>query len=96
MSAEVEDLTVEYTDEETGEVVIKELSKEVLAKGAWPTVMFFYQDRDPKTGEFSEPKVSLRRYRKMQGTFKPKGKFTITGKAQSEAIINVLKKWYNI
>ena len=24
MSAEVEDLTVEYTDEETGEVVIKE------------------------------------------------------------------------
>ena len=67
MSAEVEDLTVEYTDEETGEVVIKELSKEVLSKGAWPTVMFFYQDRDPKTGEFSEPKVSLRRYRKMQG-----------------------------
>lgn len=43
MSAEVEDLTVEYTDEETGEVVIKELNKEVLSKGAWPTVMFFYQ-----------------------------------------------------
>ena len=55
MSAEVEELTVEYTDEETGEVVIKELDKEVLSKGAWPTVMFFYQDRDPKTGEFSEP-----------------------------------------
>ena len=41
MSAEVEDLTVEYTDEETGDVVIKELNKEVLSKGAWPTVMFF-------------------------------------------------------
>ena len=68
MSAEVEELTVEYTDEESGEVIIKELDKEVLSKGAWPTVMFFYQDRDPKTGEFSEPKVSLRRYRKMQGT----------------------------
>ena len=48
MSAEVEELTVEYTDEETGEVVIKELDKEVLSKGAWPTVMFFYQDRDRK------------------------------------------------
>ena len=90
MSAEVEELTVEYTDEESGEVVIKELDKQVLSKGTWPTVMFFYQDRDPKTGEFSEPKVSLRRYRKMQGMFK------ITGKAQAEAIINVLKKWYNI
>ena len=27
MSAEVEELTVEYTDEETGEVVIKELDR---------------------------------------------------------------------
>ncbi len=93
---EVEDLTVAYSDEESGEEVIKELNKEVLSKGAWPTVMFFYQEKDAKTGDFGEPKVSLRRYRKMQGTFKPQGKFKITGKAQAEAIIDVLKKWYNI
>jgi hypothetical protein len=40
--------------------------------------------------------VSLRRYRKMAGNFKPQGKFKITGKAQAESIIDVLKKWYNI
>jgi hypothetical protein len=93
---EVEELTVAYSDEDSGEDVIKELGKEILSKGAWPTVMFLYQERDAKTGEFTEPKVSLRRYRKLQGTFKPQGKFKITGKAQAEAIIDVLKKWYNI
>ena len=58
---EVEELTVAYSDEDTGEEVIKEIGKEILSKGAWPTVMFFYQERDPKSGEFTEPKVSLRR-----------------------------------
>ena len=93
---EVEELTVAYSDEDSGEEVVKEIGKEILSKGAWPTVMFFYQERDPKTGEFTEPKVSLRRYRKMNGMFKAQGKFKITGKAQAEAIIDVLKKWYNI
>ena len=69
---EVEELTVAYSDEDTGEEVIKEIGKEILSKGAWPTVMFFYQERDPKTGEFTEPKVSLRRYRKMAGKSSPK------------------------
>jgi hypothetical protein len=32
----------------------------------------------------------------MNGMFKPQGKFKITGKAQAEAIIDVLKKWYSI
>ena len=93
---EVEELSVAFSDEDTGEEVIKELGKEILSKGAWPTVMFLYQEKDPKTGEFTEPKVSLRRYRKMNGMFKPQGKFKITGKAQAEAIIEVLKKWYSI
>ena len=39
--------TIEYTDEETGELVIKELAKEYLSKGAWSTMMFLYQDRNP-------------------------------------------------
>lgn len=93
---EVEELTVAFSDEDSGEEVIRELGKEILSKGAWPTVMFHYQEKDPKTGEFGEPKVSLRRYRKMNGNFKAQGKFKITGKAQAEAIIDVLKKWYNI
>ena len=34
MSAEVEDLTVEYTDEETGEVVIKECRHQGIEQGS--------------------------------------------------------------
>ena len=79
---EIEELTVAYSDEDSGEDVIKELGKEILSKVAWPTVMFLYQ--------------ALRRYRKMNGMFKAQGKFKITGKAQAEAIMEVLKKWYNI
>ena len=96
MSAEFEDPTVEMTDGETGEQVIKELDKAILSKGAWQTMMFLCQERNAKTGEFGEPKVYLRRYQKAGGAFKARSKFNISGKAQAEAIIENLKKWYNI
>ena len=44
--------TVEYTDEETGELVIKELAKEFLSKGAWSTMMFLYQEKKCQNGRF--------------------------------------------
>ena len=96
MSVEVETPTVERTDMETGELVIKELDKAILSKGAWQTMMFLCQERDAKSGEFGEPKVYIRRYQKSGGTFKTRSKFNISGKAQAEAIIENLKKWYNI
>ena len=96
MSMETEEPTVEMTDPETGEQVIKELDKAVLTKGAWQTMMFLCQEKNAKTGEFGEPKVYLRRYQKAGGAFKARSKFNISGKAQAEAIIENLKKWYNI
>lgn len=96
MSMETEEPTVEMVDTETGEQVIKELDKAVLTKGAWQTMMFLCQEKNAKTGEFGEPKVYLRRYQKAGGAFKARSKFNISGKAQAEAIIENLKKWYNI
>ena len=96
MSMEVEEPTVEMNDMETGDQIIKELDKAVLTKGAWQTMMFFCQEKNQKTGEFGEPKVYLRRYQKVAGAFKARSKFNISGKAQAEAIIENLKKWYNI
>ena len=83
--------TVEYTDEETGELVIKELAKEFLSKGAWSTMMFLYQEKNAKTGDFGDPKVSIRRYQKQQGVFKQRSKFNISSKEQAKAIIEILK-----
>ncbi|MDR1760752.1 MAG: hypothetical protein LBR60_09570 [Fibrobacter sp.] len=88
--------TVEMTDEESGEVVVKELAKEYLTKGAWQTIMFLYQERDAKTGEFGEPKVSIRRYQKTGGVLKQRSKFNVSSKAQAEAMIAIFKKWYEL
>lgn len=96
MAMDSDELTIEVSDTETGELVLKQLDKEVLTKGAWQSMMFLYQDRDAKTGEFGEPEVSLRRYQKVQGAYKARSKFNISGKSQAEAIIATLKKWYNI
>ena len=96
MSAEFEEPTVEMTDPDTGAQVTTELDKAILSKGAWQTMMFLCQERNAKTGEFGEPKVYIRRYQKVAGAFKARSKFNISGKAQAEAIIENLKKWYNI
>ena len=96
MSIEVEEPTVEMSDVETGEQISKELDKVTLTKGAWQTMMFLCQEKNAKTGEFGEPKVYLRRYQKAGGAFKARSKFNISGKAQAEAMIETLKKWYNI
>ena len=44
-NATVEDLTVNY--EENGQLIVKELDKVVLTKGAWATLMFRYQQWEP-------------------------------------------------
>ncbi len=95
MDMENTEPTVEMTDE-NGELIVKELAKEYLTKGAWQTIMFLYQEKDPKTGDFAEPKVSIRRYQKYQGVMKQRSKFNVSNKAQAEAMISIFKKWYEI
>lgn len=40
LSESIDDLTVEY--EENGQIILKELDKIVLSKGAWTTILFRY------------------------------------------------------
>jgi hypothetical protein len=94
MDTENTEPTIEQADE-TGEIVVKELAKEYLTKGAWATIAFLYQEKD-KTGNFGEAKVSLRRYKKIKGVYKQRSKFNVSSKAQAEQIIEVFKKWYEI
>ena len=86
--------TVEMYDE-NGDLQVKELDKVYLTRGSWQTVMFLYQDRGAD-GVFSEPKVSIRRYQKYQGVLRQRSKFNVSSKAQAEAIIEVLRKWYEV
>lgn len=91
MADEVNDLTINY--EEDGVVVVKELDKEILSKGAWTTILYRYQDLDRATGEYGPDKYSIRRYQKQKGQFMPKSKFNISSAAQAEKIIEVLGRW---
>lgn len=91
MSADISDLTIQY--EEDGQVLVKELDKEVLTKGAWATVVFRYQNWSRAKNEFGKEMFTIRRYQKRNGEYIPKSKFNISSADQAKKIINILEKW---
>ena len=91
MAENVDDLTVSYS--EGGQEVVKELDKIVLSKGAWATVIFRYQDWDPRKEEYSPDRYTIRRYQKRNGAYQQKSKFNISSREQAEKIIAALNQW---
>ena len=91
MSANVEDLTVNY--EEEGVVLVKEVDKVILSKGAWTTILFRYQNLNKSTGKFGDDMYSIRRYQKRQGNYIPKSKFNISSAKQAGTIASALQNW---
>jgi len=91
MSADVNDLTINY--EEDGNLIVKELDKEILSKGAWTTILFRYQDLDRAKGEYGPDKFTIRRYQKQKGQYMPKSKFNISSRAQAQKIVETLNRW---
>lgn len=91
MSGDVNDLSINY--EEEGTLIVRELDKEILSKGAWTTILFRYQDLDRRSGEYGPEKYTIRRYQKQKGQFIPKSKFNISSKAQAQKIIDTLTRW---
>ncbi|WP_027720366.1 hypothetical protein [Maridesulfovibrio zosterae] len=91
MSSTVDDLTIHY--EEDGEIIVKELDKEVLTKGAWTTIMFRYKQLDKKTSEYGKDMYTIRRFRKMNGEYRPQSKFNISSPDQARKIIGALEGW---
>jgi hypothetical protein len=92
MAETIEEITINY--EEEGKLLTKELSKEVLTKGSWTTIMFKYSDLDRKTGEFSEPKATIRRYKKYNGRYQLQSKFNISSRKQARQIMEILDGWF--
>lgn len=91
MSNSVDDLTINY--EEDGILLVKELDKEILSKGAWTTILFRYQNWDKAKGEYSQEMYSIRRYQKRQGEYFPKSKFNISSNEQAQKIVTTLQGW---
>lgn len=91
MSTTIEELTVNY--EEDGIEVVKELDKAVLSKGAWATVVYRYQQWEKAKNAYSEDKYVIRRYQKVDGTYRVKSKFNISSKDQATKLVEILSGW---
>ena len=91
MAATIDEISIDY--EEDGVLVVKELDREVLTRGAWTTILFRYQQWEPKKEEYSPEKYTLRRYRKIRDEYRQQSKFNISSVDQARKIIAALQKW---
>ena len=83
-----------YTEDDI--LVVRELDKEVLTKGAWSTIMFRYQDWDRKKEAYGPEKYSIRRYRKINNEYRQQSKFNISSRDQARQIISALSGWVDL
>lgn len=91
MGTEIEDLSINY--EEDGILVVKELDKVALSKGAWATIMYKYVEWDRKKEAYGPEKFTIRRYRKIRGNYQQQSKFNISSVDQAKKIIEALGNW---
>jgi hypothetical protein len=91
MAATIDEISIDY--EEDGVLVVKQLDREVLTRGAWTTILFRYQQWEPKKEEYSPEKYTLRRYRKIRDEYRQQSKFNISSVDQAQKIIAALQKW---
>jgi hypothetical protein len=94
MASDVTELTINYTEEDI--LIVRELDKEVLTKGAWSTIMYRYQDWDRKKEAYGPEKYTIRRYRKLNNEYRQQSKFNISSKDQARQIIDALNKWIEL
>jgi hypothetical protein len=92
MAETVDELTVEWRDD-SGELITRQLDKEVLTKGTWATLIFLYQDVDRATGGWGKPKMRIQRYQKRNGQYRAHSKFNISSIDQALQIAEILQRW---
>lgn len=91
MASTVDDITINY--EEDGKLLVKELDKEILSKGAWTTILFRYQQWDNKKQAYGDDMYTIRRYRKINNQYSQQSKFNISSPKQAALIIETLSRW---
>lgn len=91
MASDIEQVTIQY--EEDGQVLVKELDRVVLSKGAWSTVIFRYQQWERGKEQFSNDRYTIRRYRKVSDEYRQQSKFNISSADQAQKLIDALRKW---
>ena len=91
MVEDIDDISINY--EEDGVLIVKELDKVVLSRGAWSTIIFRYQQWDHKKNDYGPDRYTIRRYRKLKGVYQAQGKFNISSQEQAQKIVDALQGW---
>ena len=92
MAENINDITVNY--EEEGELVVEELEKVILNRGAWTSILFRYRERERQSGQMGPPKATLRRYQKYQGVFKKRDAINLSADT-ARTLASTLDLWLN-
>jgi hypothetical protein len=92
VSDNIDDLSVEFVQDDR--LVVKQVDKKILTRGNWTTIMFKFVEMDKKTGEYGQPKVSIRRYQKRSGVYRMQSKFNISSGKQAHMISSALNDWF--
>lgn len=91
MVSKADDLTIDYTED--GVLLVKELDKAVLTRGAWATLVFKYQEWDRRKEDYGPVRFSIRRYRKRDDEYRQQSKFNISSAEQAKKLIAILEGW---
>ncbi|MDR3037750.1 MAG: hypothetical protein LBV21_00405 [Candidatus Adiutrix sp.] len=90
MAENINDITVNY--EEEGELLVEEIDKVILTRGAWTSILFRYRERERRSGAMGPPKATLRRYQKYQGVFKKRDAINLSADA-AKTLVETLGQW---
>jgi hypothetical protein len=93
MAGDISELTINF--EEDGVLLVKEIDKVILSKGAWTTIIFRYQQWDVKAEQYSPDRFTIRRYKKINNEYSQQSKFNISSREQAEKIVQALQQWLN-
>lgn len=91
MASTIDEITINY--EENGILLVKELDKSILTKGAWTTILFRYTQWDNKIEDYGPIRYTIRRYRKIGSDYRPQSKFNISSTKQANQIVETLTGW---
>jgi len=92
-AATIDEISIDYTDEESGQQTVKQLDKRVLSKGAWTTILFLYTEWDKKKEAWGAPKARIDRFQKRNGVYISQSKFKFSSAKQAQQIMDVFKEW---
>jgi hypothetical protein len=89
--SDIDDISINY--EEDGVLVVEELDKVVLSRGAWVTIIFKYHQWEQAKDSYGQVRFTIRRYRKMNDEYRQQAKFNISSVDQASKIIDALNGW---